>query len=815
MRLVPLLVSGIITTGLIVALNQPWGAVPPLGSFLSPQHGCWQNAEPVDQSYTLDLNFPALKEKVEVYFDSRMVPHVFAQNDHDLYFVQGYLHAKFRLWQMEFQTHAAAGRLSEILGAGPEDAILNNDRNMRRIGMVYGAKRSLAQMESDEITKTVLDSYTAGVNAFIENCTQAELPLEYRLLNYAPERWSNLKTALFLKYMSYDLSGSENDIEYTNAKSVFTKAVFDKLYPAQPDSLDPILPRGTAFTSSPVHAITPLNADSVYFNWKQPVPIQSMPKPDKDNGSNNWAVNGAKTASGAPILCSDPHLGLNLPSLWYEMQLSTPEGNAYGVTFPGSPAVIIGFTDQIAWGVTNSSRDVKDYYTVKFKDESRAQYWMDSSWQSAVVEVEQIKVKGRPDFKDTVAYTVFGPVQYDASFTGSKRTSGDINLAVRWKAHDPSNELKTFYLLNRASNYDDYHNAIKNFACPGQNFVFAAKNNDIAIWQQGEFPDKWERQGDFVMPGEDSSYRWQGMIPSGENPHMLNPERGFVSSANQLAADSAYPYYLGGSYNLYRGLLINRQLRNMNGITIKDMERLQTENYNVLAETAMPLLLKYIDEDILIADEKKYLEVIRSWDLRNDPKEQGASIFTAWIQLLEAEVWSDEFEHVPQPYIFPERYTLVEGMMKDSAFTFADNIKTPAVETLRDVVTAAFKKAVPQLVQAEKEGRLDWSKYKDSGIRHLLRLSPLSRFHLVTGGGSDIINATKQYHGPSWRMIVHLTEKTEAYGIFPGGQSGNPGSRFYDNMVNDWAKGTYQPLWVMKADEAASKQVKHKMTFTK
>lgn len=815
MRLVPLLVSGIITTGLIVALNQPWGAVPPLGSFLSPQHGCWQNAEPADQSYTLDLNFPALKEKVEVYFDNRMVPHVFAQNDQDLYFVQGYLHAKFRLWQMEFQTHAAAGRLSEILGAGPEDAILNNDRNMRRIGMVFGAKKSLARMESDETTKAVLDSYTAGVNAFIEHCTQGELPLEYRLLNYAPERWSNLKTALFLKYMSYDLSGDENDIENTNAKSVFTKAVYDKLYPKQPDSLDPILPKGTAFPASPVHAIAPLDADSVYFSWKQPVPIESMPKPDKDNGSNNWAVNGSKTASGAPILCSDPHLGLNLPSLWYEMQLSTPDGNAYGVSFPGSPAIIIGFTDQIAWGVTNSSRDVKDYYTVRFKDGSKSQYWMDSSWQSAVVEVETIKVKGRPDFKDTVAYTVFGPVQYDASFTGSKRTSGQVNLAVRWKAHDPSNELKTFYLLNRASSYDDYHNAIKNFSCPGQNFVFAAKNNDIAIWQQGEFPDKWEGQGDFVMPGEDSSYRWQGMIPDSENPHLLNPERGFVSSANQLAADSAYPYYLGGSYNLYRGLLINRYLRNMNGITIKDMERLQTENYNVLAEIALPLLLKHIDEDILIADEKKYLEVMRSWDLRNDPKEQGPSIFNAWMQLLEAEVWSDEFERVPQPFIFPERYTLVEGMMKDSAFTFADNIKTPAVETLRDVVTAAFKKAVPQLVQAEKEGRLDWSKYKDSGIRHLLRLSPLSRYHLVTGGGSDIINATKQYHGPSWRMIVHLTEKTEAYGIFPGGQSGNPGSRFYDNMVNDWAKGSYQPLWVMKADEAGSKQVKHKMTFTK
>jgi penicillin amidase len=266
---------------------------------------------------------------------------------------------------------------------------------------------------------------------------------------------------------------------------------------------------------------------------------------------------------------------------------------------------------------------------------------------------------------------------------------------------------------------------------------------------------------------------------------------------------------------LYRGLLINRYLREMSGITVDAMKKLQTENYNVMAEMAMPVLLKNIDEANLSADETTCLNLVRNWNLRNDPKEKAASIFTSWMQFLEAEVWSDEFAKVPKPYTFPEKYTMLEGMMKDSSFSFADNVNTPEVETIRDVVTAAFKKAVPQLTKSEKEGTLEWSKYKDSGIRHLLRLSPLSRYHLTTGGGADIINATKQFHGPSWRMVVHLTDKTEAYGIYPGGQSGNPGSRYYDNMVNDWAKGAYQPLWVMTAEEAKSKQVKHKMRFQK
>ncbi len=193
--------------------------------------GFWQNAEPADKNFSEDLSFPQLNNSSDVYFDDRMVPHIFAENEQDVYFIQGYLHAKFRLWQMEFQTYAAAGRLSEILGPGPDDAYLNNDRSMRRLGMVYGAKKSLAQMEADEFTSKQVNAYTAGINSYIENLTASELPLEYKLLNYLPEKWTNIKTALFLKYMSYDLTGSESDIEYTNAKSFFSKEDFNKLFP--------------------------------------------------------------------------------------------------------------------------------------------------------------------------------------------------------------------------------------------------------------------------------------------------------------------------------------------------------------------------------------------------------------------------------------------------------------------------------------------------------------------------------------------------------------------------------------------------------
>ncbi|MEO9003271.1 MAG: penicillin acylase family protein, partial [Ginsengibacter sp.] len=359
MKIIPFIFFGIITSALVVVLNSSLLLPVPLGKLLSPQNGLWQNAEPVDQDYSAHLNFLQLKEKVNVYFDERLIPHVFAANENDAFFVQGYLHAKFRLWQMEFQVRAAAGRLSEIIG----EKAIDYDRNQRRLGMVYGAENSLKEIEKDPETLAECDNYTNGVNAYIESLTQSTLPLEYKLLGYQPEKWTNLKSALFLKYMALELAGAENDFEMTNAKSIFSSADFDKIYPIVMDSLDPIVPKGTLFPPPGIQLQIPSSADSLYFDNKDSTTITEH-KPDPDNGSNNWAVSGQKTKSGSPILCNDPHLGLNLPSIWYEMQISTPSYNVYGATFPGAPSVIIGFNDSCAFGFTNAMRDVRDYYEV-------------------------------------------------------------------------------------------------------------------------------------------------------------------------------------------------------------------------------------------------------------------------------------------------------------------------------------------------------------------------------------------------------------------------------------------------------------------
>jgi penicillin amidase len=800
--------TALLTAGLVYLLDTTVFLPAPLGKLLSPQHGLWQNAEDVHMDYSGQLSLPNLKDKTDVYFDDRLVPHVFAENDHDLYFVQGYLHARFRLWQMELQVFSAAGRVSEIIGKKG----IEHDRQFRRMGMGYAAEQSLKELESDTLMKNTMDAYTAGVNTYINSLKESQLPLEYKLIGYKPEPWTNLKSVLFLKYMSYDLAGHDDDFEMTNARRFFNPADFKLLYPFNQDSLDPVVPAGTEFAKPGIIPVAPVDADSAYFTNPVTVPI-SQEKPDRENGSNNWAVAGSKTATGAPILCCDPHLGLNLPSLWYEMQLSMPGHNAYGVSFPGAPGIIMGFNDSCSFGFTNGGRDVKDYYSVRFRDAERKEYLFDNRWVPVEFRVETIRVKDSTDIIDSVAYTVFGPVMYDRHYKSPLSSSATTGIALRWTAHDPGKELLLFYLLDRARNYDDYRAAISNLKTPGQNCVFAAKNGDIAITAQGKWPAKWKGQGDFVMPGQDSSYLWQGMIPESENPFQYNPERAFVSSANQKPADTTYPYYLGRNYPLYRGIFLNRKLTAMSGITPEDMMKLQLSDENAFADAILPLLLANINPSALTNNDRFFVDVLTQWNHVNDADSKGATVFSVFWKKFYALIYDDEFRTAPATILRPFESTLAESLLRDTAYRFIDNTETLPVESLGDMVTKALSESTPELKKIWATEKPEWAKYKSTRIRHLAQLEPLGRYNLKTGGGTNCLNAIKETHGPSWRMVVSLTETTDARGIYPGGQNGNPGSRYYDSFVDDWASGRYYKLWMMQKQQQNDSRVKWRLNF--
>nr|WP_297912678.1 penicillin acylase family protein [uncultured Allomuricauda sp.] len=793
MKYLKLLISFVLVVGVFYALNTKLGAVPPLGKFLNPSSGIWQNE--TDESITGEIGIPGLTENVTVHYDELIIPHVFAQNEHDLYKAQGYLTAKHRLWQLEFQTHAAAGRLSEIFG----EAALEYDRTERRRGMGYGAEQAIAFMEQyDTETLGFVQDYADGVNAYIDQLRPEDYPVEYKLLDYEPEAWTPKKTALLLMYMTKMLAGYDDDLEYTNMLRLVGKENFKLLFPDFFDRTEPVIPNDTDWSFIDVPQTELPGSQAVLDTI-----IETIDKPHPDNGSNNWAVSGARSVTGNPILANDPHLGLKLPAIWFVMQLSTPDHNVFGATIPGALSVISGFNQHIAWGETNATRDVIDWYKIEF-NEDRTQYKYDGKWKDVTVRVEDIKIKDKENYKDSVLYTHHGPVVYDKNFKSDNERSG---YAMRWIGHDGGNNQKTFIELNKAKNYEDYVDALQYWNAPAQNFVFASTTGDIALWIQGKFPNKWEGQGKFLMDGSDPENDWQSYIPQKFNAYTKNPERGFVSSANQHPVDENYPYYVfNDGYETYRNRVINAFFNSKEKFSVQDFRDLHNNTHNLKAEELVPYMLEQMDVSSLSEDEKEIYREINTWRFNNDIDEVGPSIWRQWYGALYELLW-DEFNDENTALTSPFTYQTIYLLKHHGNHPFMDVLATQdKVETAKDLFLIAFKEAASQLKEIKEEkGDYVWANYKGTYVGHLLQALPaFSKLDIPIGGDRNIVNATSENHGPSWRMIVEMTSPPTALGIYPGGQSGNPGSKYYDNFIDDWAAGRYHSLNFLQSNEASS-----------
>ncbi len=790
MNRLKLLLLAAVTLALFYALHFKHGDLPPLGKLFNPFAGFWQNNAASDEILT-DQQLPELQETVEIVWDDRRVPHVFAKNARDLYFAQGYLTARDRLWQMEFQTHAAAGRLAEIVGA----RALEHDRYRRRIGMVYAAENALKAMQVEEESRLVVEAYTEGVNAWMRGLHAKDLPLEYKILDYEPEPWTPIKCALLLKQMAWTLSGYSADRSMSLTRSALGEELMQRLYPQYPPGQDPIIPTATPWSFQPSVARKP----GQEFHSTLSGATINMERASNE-GSNNWAVAGSKTANGYPLLCNDPHLALTLPSIWYEMQLVAPEVNVYGVTLPGTPGVIIGFNQQIAWGVTNAGSDVLDWFEIKFKDENQAEYFYDGAWRSTQQRIEEIKVRDGATARDTVTYTHHGPVAYRKH---EKPFNDDTpsGAAMRWVAHEASREMQTFLGLNRARNYEEFVAAISFFDCPAQNFVFADTAGDIAIWHNGKFPLRWHEQGRYINDGRDPAYDWQGWIPRAQVPHVKNPERGFVSSANQNATDLNYPYYLGWDYAAFeRGARINEYLAAKSGFTPQDMMNLQNDVVSLFAQKTLPRLLELLPPQHLNAEQTKLYNALKAWNYEYWSNLTAPMIFNTWWRELFELIWSDDMKIGENELKYPRRDVTMNLILSEPQSPFYDLKNTAAKEALSDLTLQSFQSMHRKLTEAHGAfgSSWNWEKARSTDIAHLARMPGLGRMRLPTAGNSDNVNAITRTHGPSWRMIVSLGPEIKAWGIYPGGQSGNPGSRFFDNAVDDWVAGKYYELFYLK-----------------
>jgi penicillin amidase len=801
MKIIKFAFSFLITSLLLYFLNNSWNfgsPIPPLGKFLDPFHGFWQNAENGSVTNST-LKLPGLKGEVTVVYDSLLIPHIFATNDEDLFFAQGYVTAQHRLWQMEFQCYAAAGRLSEIVGK----AALDLDRGQRRVGMAYGALNNLKDIEGDPLLLSVANAYTAGVNAYIKTLSYEDFPIEYKLLDYAPEAWTNLNMGMVLMNFSQTLNAGEKDLQFTNALKVFGRDVFDFLYPDREDVGDPIVTNTGKWTFKPQTLDSlPLAVPDEYIQLNVP---EGTPR---GIGSNNWVLGGKKTATGSPLLSNDPHLSLGVPSLWFMIHLNSPFVNTMGASTPGAPAVIIGFNDSIAWGVTNAQRDLVDWYKVQFKDASKNEYLSDGKWLASKKVIEAIQIKGAPTFYDTVTYTHHGPVRFDETY----RSENERKLyAYRWISHDGAKPMKAFYLLNRARNHGEYMTALDYHFVPAQNFVFASVSGDIAMRVQGKYPVRRKGEGKFVLDGTKTSSEWQKFIPFEQNVMIKNPETGFLFSANQYPADATYPYYIqtGSYWETYRNRRIRQVLDTLVDATSKDMMALQNDNYNLQAKESLPFMLAIMDSQkatSISAEEKVILDDLKKWDYYNSIESVAAIYYEEWWNDVYRSAW-DEMTSSKVAMEMPSEFTTIKLMTERPDHIFFDVQTTPEKETLQQLTIASFKNAINVIQEWKVKNptkALNWSNYKDTYVQHLLRMEPLG-FHARNGGNSGIVNASSHRTGPSVRMIVSLEKDgVKAWAIYPGGQSGNPGSPFYGNLMQAWENSQPPQLKFVKKEALVS-----------
>jgi len=810
MKLFKALFSIAVTLVLIWALQTKFGDVPPVGDFLNPVSGFWQNAESKNLRAEENLQLEGLRGKVTIRFDEHRIPHIFAENDHDLYYAQGYLTARDRLWQMDIQTRSAAGRLSEIVGP----KALEIDRYHRRMGMTYGAENTLRAMIKDPVSKMVIEAYTEGVNSYIRHLDKRDYPIEFKLLGYAPEKWQPINCAYLLKLMSETLAGGSDQFAMTNNLKHFGAKDVNDLFPDYPFHEDPIIPVGTQWNFKPLPIPKP-SEDFIALMTDTIKPKERVP----GIGSNNWVISGSKSASGYPILANDPHLNLTFPSIWYQLQMSSPTVNVYGVSLPGAPCIVIGYNQKISWGVTNVDASVLDWYQVKFKDNSKNEYWYNNRWNKTIKRVEVINIKGQKPLYDTVVYTHHGPVVYDSISQKPKdgRENIPVGNALRWIAHDESDEFMTFYLLNRGKDYNDYRKALTYYTAPAQNFIFASNDKDIAITPNGKIPLKFKEQGKFIMDGSDQANDWQGWIPYDQNPTVKNPPRGFVSSANQSSTDQTYPYYINWRFEqYYRGKRINDRLKIMQNATVDSMRIMQMDDYSILAQEVLPAMLKYLDASKIDKGQLKAFEVIKNWDKHYAANSIGASIFDNWWYDFYNMVWQDKFEKKGLYLKYPSYDETEKLLLTEPQSKWFDNTTTTTKETCANIVQQAFFKSVSELIRNNGpiNDKWQWGLIKKTFINHLANLPGFGTGEFSAGGRGGVINALKRNNGPSWRMVVQMGPQIKGYGVFPGGESGNPGSFFYEDMFATWRDGKLNELLFLQSADEKPDHIKSTLTLS-
>jgi penicillin amidase len=739
-----------------------------------------------------EIQVAGLSGPAEVIRDKWGVPHIYAENEHDLFFAQGYVHAQDRLWQMEFNRRTARGTLSQVLG----EATLGIDRFMRTLGLREAAERDYAAM--DDSTRALVEAYAQGVNAFVE-AHRKRLPLEFTILGVDPEPWTPVDSLSWGKVMALSLSGDYSS-ELLRARVIAelgTEAA-QRLMPPYPDGAPVIVP-----------------PEARSYAWLREAQLSSrdtleaaLGESRAEWGSNNWVVHGSRSATGMPLLANDTHLGLDMPSVWYENGIHGPGLDSVGYTFPGVPSVVIGHNGRIAWGVTNLGPDVQDLYMERLDDPVRpTKYEFKGEWRDLEIRYETIEVKGQKPVSLKVLETHHGPI--------INRIAGDLAgaelLALRWTALDTGTLFCAVKLLNRATDWDSFREALSYWDVPSQNFVYADVSGNIGYQTPGNIPIRSaDHQGLVPVPGWTGDYEWQGFIPYDELPSVLNPPAGFLATANNKVVPDDYPYHLGYGWAApYRAQRITDLLAASDQVSIEDMRDIHAQTYSLPAEALVPYLLKTEPQTDL---EASALALVADWDLSLEADQPAASVYQVWYWFLVKNTLRDELGDDLFDTFGSSHITTMMSLMPDPEDPWFDDVRTSQMETRSDVVARSLSNAVEWLSQelgdaphAWAWGRLHTKTFihqplGQSGIRLVENLfnSPTIAARgdgfTVDAAGFSFRKPYAMGGGVSQRYIADLSDLDNSRIIHTTGQSGQLFHEHREDFIPLWQNVEYHPM---------------------
>ena len=795
--LAALLVSAAV---LYVSFFGAGSALPALGPTFNPTTGAWTMAADATNPVNQTLTITGLEQPVRVTFEQDGTAHVVAQTDRDLFVAVGYVHARFRLFQMDLMRRQGEGRLSEVVGK----AALDSDRFELQLGLLRTAQKEWSQ--ADDVAKIALNAYASGVNDRIEEAKRLhQLPVMFTLLGYEPQPWTPIDTLIIKGDMTQTLNFTDTPLVMALLNQSLgpdlTSSWFPVLPPNAQSPYDPG-PYPSQPAVAPIAAMRAVTGSEAATAAALHDRLAALPPGLLATGgaSNNWAVAGAKSVSGGALMAGDPHLHLTLPSIWFQLTEDSPDYHTSGVSIPGTPVVLIGHNQHISWSLTDAQNQQTFFYEEKEDSAHPGQYFWKGAWTDYITVNYDIPVLGGPTEHLSVKLSVHGPVIGERGLTTS----------VWWAGNIPSQDFSVLMRIGQASDYTGFREALRDWRSPTHNFVYADDGGNIGLIAAGYFPLVVGGQPWLPMPGT-GEYDVVGTVPYDDIPQVFNPPSNIVWSANQRQVGPAYPYYIGTASNFfdpgYRANEIRSVLSQDRKLSTADMMALQTDTRDFLASEITPLLVEALTNDQISSPEQQARDLLAGWDFRMETASAAASIWWTFWQAYLAETFDTYWK---SRNVSVDRSEVNEALGQDlEAWTLHDQSnptfsKGGASRTAGDVMRVAFHTAFSQLKDnlGTDPASWTWGRIHSRELENLAQVDGLSYGPRADRGDANTPLAAggdPSTHGPSWRMVVDWGTHTFS-GIYPGGQSENPASSWYENRVDTWWNGLYAPM--LSAEQA-------------